>query len=626
MANGPWSSRPVPPAGRDEPPPARPRSGGFAHFIITVAGVFVGLAVFFIGAPLFLIGLAANAARPPAVPAAAVLELDLRGGLSDQENPSALALLQGRNRSVLGIEQVLRQAGRDSRVKGLLIRLPEGPMAPGEADELREAIRRFRADGKPVVAHSQGFYADGTIASTYEVGAASGELWMQPGSSLQVTGLARDDLFFKRFFDKYGVKADFQQRGQYKTAVNGFLYDDYTPAHRESELSWMSSVVNTAMVSAALDRHRDPRAVVGLLTAGPYLAEDAKAKGLIDQVGQVRDAEDAIIGKAGWGARVIRFEDYAAHVPSLESQPRSSGGGGPTVAVIEAEGDIVTGASHNAAAPLGGSRTIYSDDIAKAFYDAIDDHDVKAIVFRVNSPGGSDTASEQILSALRAAKAAGKPVVVSMGTYAASGGYWISSQANEIIAQPSTLTGSIGVFGGKFALGPALARFGIDQRDLKVGGDYADASSSVSAMTPSQRAATSAWMDHIYGGFIDRVAQGRKLPPARVREIAQGRVWTGAQAKGLGLVDHIGGFYDAVERAKALAGIQGLARLQAFGTESSPLDEIRRLFGQAQAGAHILGLAAGLAETPQARTVLSGAEEARLRAQGADVLMPDPFS
>jgi protease-4 len=590
-----------------------------------VAGVFVGLTVFFIGVPLFLIGLAANAARPPAVPAAAVLELDLRGGLSDQDNSSALDLFRGRSRSVLGIDQVLRQAGRDARVKGLLIRLPEGPIAPGEADELREAIRRFRADGKPVVAHSQGLYAEGTIASTYEVGAASGEIWMQPGSSFQVTGLAHDDLFFKRFFDKYGVKADFQQRGQYKTAVNGFLYDDYTPAHRESELSWMSSVLNTAVVNAAQDRHRDARALVGVMAAGPYLAEDARTKGLIDQVGQVRDAEDAILGKAGWGARFIRFEDYAAQTPSLESRP-PRGGGGPAVAVIEAEGDIMTGASRNAATPIGGGRTIYSDDIAKAFYDAIDDHDVKAIVFRVNSPGGSDTASEQILSALRAAKAAGKPVVVSMGTYAASGGYWISSQANEIVAQPSTLTGSIGVFGGKFAIGPALGRFGIDERDLKVGGDYADANSSGAPMTPAQRAAASAWMDRIYGGFIDRVAQGRKMTPEKVRGMAEGRVWTGAQAKALGLVDHIGGFYDAVERAKALAGIQGLARLQAFGAETSPLDQIRRMFGQAGAGVRILGVAAGLAEAPQARSVIGAAQEARLRSEGADVLMAEPFS
>ena len=215
----------------------------------------------------------------------------------------------------------------------------------------------------------------------------------------------------------------------------------------------------------------------------------------------------------------------------------------------------MTGQGDGPDPPRGGD-TVRSDDVSKAFYDAIDDKSVKAIVFRISSPGGSDTASEQILSAVRAAKAAGKPVVVSMGTYGASGGYWIASQANQIIAEPTTLTGSIGVFGGKFALGPALAVFGVDARDLKVGGDYADAFGMGAPMTPAQKVAFSAWMDRIYNGFVARVAAGRRLPEDRVRQIAKGRVWTGVQAKDLGLVDDVGGFYLAIDRAKALAGNQ----------------------------------------------------------------------
>ncbi len=223
---------------------------------------------------------------------------------------------------------------------------------------------------------------------------------------------------------------------------------------------------------------------------------------------------------------------------------------------------------------------------------------------------------------MRAAKAAGKPVVVSMGTYGASGGYWIASQADQIIAEPTTLTGSIGVFGGKFALGPALAVFGVDARDLKVGGDYADAFGMGAPMTPTQKAAFSAWMDRIYNGFVARVAVGRHLPQERVRQIAKGRVWTGAQAKGLGLVDDIGGFYLAVDRAKALAGIKGDARLEAFGGARSPLEALHRMFGAGAQGVRLLLTLISVADDPQARAVLGEVHDARLRADGATVLAP----
>jgi protease-4 len=289
--------------------------------------------------------------------------------------------------------------------------------------------------------------------------------------------------------------------------------------------------------------------------------------------------------------------------------------------VIQAEGDIVTGTGGRSN-PFGRSQNIYADDLAQAFYNAIADKTVKAIVFRVNSPGGSDTASEEILSAVRAAKAAGKPVVVSMGGYGASGGYWIASQASEIVAEPSTLTGSIGVFGGKFAIGPALAKFGVDVRGLSVGGDYAGAFGAAAPMTPAQRAAFGAWMDRIYGGFVARVAEGRRMTAARVEEIARGHVWTGAQAKALGLVDQLGGFPQAVDRAKALAGVTGEARLKAFSATPNPFAAFARLFGAGADGARLVAAAGELAQDPEAQALLQGLHEARLRAEGATVLAP----
>jgi protease-4 len=516
----------------------------------------------------------------------------------------------------MGIEQTLRLAERDDRVRGLMVRLPEGGIEPAAADELRGAFKRFRAAGKPILAHAQGLYADGTVVSTYELAAASGDIWMQPASSFQVTGFAHEDLFFKRFFDQHGVVPDFQQRYEFKNAVNPFLYDDYTPAHRMAELGWMGSVYSVALTDVAADRARPIGQIQGLIEAGPYGAETAMAKGLIDHVGQVKDAETAILAKAGDGARLINIEDYAAQ----SKAGAGLAGADPVIAVIALEGDIMTGSGGGG--PFGGSSTVRSDDVEKAFQAAIDDSDVKAIVFRVSSPGGSDTASEQILASVRAAKAAGKPVVVSMGTYAASGGYWISSQASRIVAQPTTLTGSIGVFGGKFALGEALGKFGLDLRGVSVGGDYADSSGARAPMTASQRAADSAMIDAIYDGFIRRVAQGRRLTEARVREIAKGRVWTGAQARGLGLVDQIGGFYDAVEAAKRLGGVTGEARLKRYDAQTSPLDAVRRLFGAGASGARIVAALGALAEAPAVRAAAGEVIDARARAAGALVLAP----
>jgi protease-4 len=585
------------------------------QFLITAAGVFAGLVIFMIGVPFVLIAMAASAAGPAPTPAKAVLELDLREPLSDQSPQSPLAGFARRGHSAMSILEGLRRAEKDDRIKGLLVRLPEGGVEPGLADELRLSIKHFRTSGKPVIAHSQGLYPSGAVTATYMLGAAADEFWMQPGASFQVTGLANEDIFLKRFFDKYGVKADYEQRYEFKNAVNGYLFDDYTPAHRAAELSWMGSVYDTDLKAAALDRKQDAAALKATLEAGPYLAEDVVANRLIDRLGQVREAQAAMLKKAGAGAEMVDFEDYAHGRTPRERGP------GPAVAVIEGEGDIVTGKDEGGN-PFRGGSSIYSDDIADSFYDAIKAKDVKAIVFRLNSPGGSDTASEQILSAIRAAKAAGKPVVVSMGTYGASGGYWVSSDASAIVAEPSTLTGSIGVFGGKFALGPALAKFGVDVRQLGVGGSYAGAYGLGAEFTPQQRAAFSHWMDRIYGNFITRVAEGRKLPVERVREIAKGHVWTGAQAKALGLVDEIGGFYDAVAKAKALAGITGEARLKRMSPNGSPFEALQKMMGVSAASVRTVAAAAGLLSDPRAQGVLDELGQARLRDQGALVLAP----
>jgi protease-4 len=589
------------------------------QFLLTMAGVFAGLLLFVVGVPFLLIVMAASAARAPATPAHAVLTLDLRQQITDQDPQNPLAAFRGGGLSVMSIVETLRAAETDDKVRAVYVRLPEGGIAPAAADELREAFIHFRKVGKkPVWAYSQGLYPSGIVTSTYMLGAASDQFWMQPSSSFQATGITSEDLFFKRAFDNYGITPQYQQRYEYKNAVNPYLYSDYTPAHREAQLSWMGSIYRSAIVTAAADRHKEPTAFVRTIEAGPYSAEQAMAAGLIDRVGQEHDAEAALKNAVGRRAEFVDFEDYAArvkHEPSMRV--------GPAVAVIGAEGAIMTG-TDEASNPFAGGQSIYSDDVAGAIYDAIDDHEVKAIVLRVSSPGGSDTASEQILAAVRAAKAAGKPVVVSMGTYAASGGYWISSQASEIVAQPTTLTGSIGVFGGKFVVSDALAKFGVDVRHLTVGGDYSSAYAADETFTPKQEAAFSAWMDRIYAGFVQRVADGRRLPVARVQQIAKGHVWTGVQGQALGLVDHLGGFYDAVDRAKALAGLKGDVRLKHMRATASPFDVLQRAMGVSSTSVRTLAASAWLLGDPRSQAVMDELMQARLRQQGATVLAPTP--
>jgi protease-4 len=587
------------------------------QFLITVAGVFAGLLLFFVGLPILVVSMLIAGARPGPAPADTVLTLDLREPLTDQEPNTPFAFLGGRSLSAVGVVQTLNRAAHDPAVKGLLVRLPESGIAPGEADEVRQALDAFRATGKPSIAFSQGVYASGFAPATYMLGAAAGQFWMQPGASLQVTGVGSEELFYKRFFDKYGLSADYQQREQYKTAVNPLLYDDYTAAHRESQTSWMTSIYDSEIAAAAADRKTDPAALKTTLEAGPYGADAALAHRLIDRTGELSDAVEALKGEAGDGARLMTL---AAYRNTRRTHPAVATG--PSIALIGAEGDIVTGTA-NSQGLTDAKSAVYSDDVAKAFQDAIEDADVKAIVFRVSSPGGSDTASEQIAAAVRQAVAARKPVVVSMGTYAASGGYWISSGASEIVAEPTTLTGSIGVFGGKLVIGPALARFGLDLRDLDVVGGFAGAYGSAQPFTPAQRAALSAWMDRIYQEFIGRVATGRHLPVAKVADIAKGRVWTGAQAKSLGLVDKLGGLSLATADARRLAGLapdEGVT-LKMVPGRRSPFEVLDKSLGLGARSLSAVATAAWLLGDPRSQAAIDALARERLQSSGQGAVL-----
>ena len=590
------------------------------QFFLTVLGVFAGLFLFLVVVPFILITVAiSSASTKEPTPSHTVLELDLREGITDQTPTNPFAAFGGSGLSTLQVVDTLAQAETDNRVKALLIRLPEGGITPAAADEIRQAVRRFRRSGKVVIAHSQGFQPVGTAVSSYMIGASASELWMQNTAAFQLAGFSADGVFLGRAFAKYGVTPQFEQRYEYKNAVNEYTESDYTPAHREAMTAWMTSIYTSALANAAQDRKLTPRALRTTIEAGPYSSAEARQRRLIDRIGQVEDAQNEAKRRAGRNAEIVEFADYAA------SKGERAGSGRNAIAIIGGEGAINTGTGGGS--PFGGGASIMSDDMAEAIYDAIEDKSVKAIVFRVSSPGGSPEASEQILAAVRAAKAAGKPVVVSMGDYAASGGYWISSEANWIVAQPSTLTGSIGVFGGKFVVAEALGRFGVDMRNLTVGGDYASAFSPSQSFTPAQRAAFAAQIDRTYDEFIARVAAGRRLPPARVREIARGRVWTGAQAKTIGLVDQLGGMEEAVAKARELARIPAdeSVRFKRYPTPESPFEALSQAFGVSGEAAQVLIGIGGVMNDPAAEATVRRIQADRARASGASVLADQPW-
>jgi len=482
--------------------------------------------------------------RGDGVPQNTVLELDLRQGMDDKSAASLLDLGEGRL-AIMDVVMGLDRASRDARVKGVVLRVGSGDLSLPKAEELRDALKQFKQSKKFVIAHSQSFYSGGL--GDYTLAAAADEIWMQPVSTFFSSGAGATTLFFKGLFDKVNATPQFIQRYEYKNAANVFTETDFTPAHREATMRVLQSWYDSAVAEAAADRKLAPAQLSALLDTSPMMVDAAKEKGLITNIGYEDDARDAAKKRAGSGADVIRFDRY------VQATRSSMGaGGGSTIALVHAAGDIVEGGNDGA---LGSTTTsIAGDTFADAIREATADRNVKAILLRVDSPGGSAIASDQILEALKKARAAGKPIVVSMGSVAASGGYYISVVADKIVAQPGTLTGSIGVIFGKVAVGKSLELAGVEGRELGVGKNAL----FLSGMTPwnaDQLASANAQADAVYADFTQKVAAGRKLPLERVQALARGRVWTGADAKERGLVDELGGFWTAVADVKKLAGI-----------------------------------------------------------------------
>lgn len=540
----------------------------FTSFFATLAALVVfclgGVVVCF----LFIAALAAVGEKPVVVQKGSYLVLDLSASIQDtpeqveglDELADAFGSAGPRQLQLRVVTRALQAAAKDGDIAGLYIRgqLRSAGYGSGFAalKELREAIQGFKASGKPVKA-----YLAFATTKDYYVASTAGELTLDPYGAVLMPGLASQPMFFAGAFEKFGIGVQVTRVGKYKSAVEPFTRKDMSPENRAQTQKLLDDIWGELVAGIEQSRQLKPGTVQAAVDSeGLLRPEVAQRLKLVDRVAYldtVLDDLKAATGRKGskQAFKQINLKDYAKLVSGdgLVARRRTDGkiefgsGGRGKIAILYAEGEIIDGTGKDRGYVWGGTT-------AREIRELRQDDSVKAIVLRVNSPGGSASASEAILRELQLARRQ-KPVVVSMGAVAASGGYWISTYADRIFAEPNTITGSIGVFGMFLNFqGLANDRLGLTFDTVKTG-KFADATTVVRPKTDEELAIFQHYIDWIYDQFIGKVAESRKLARATVQEIAQGRVWSGAEAKALGLVDELGGLDAALKHAAGKAGL-----------------------------------------------------------------------
>jgi protease-4 len=481
--------------------------------------------------------------REPAVPANATLVLRVGGALTELAPNDVVGYLRGNKQpTVRSIVDNLRKAKVDSRVRAVLLK-PTGFESPfwAKVQEIREAVLDFKKSGKPIYAYLE-YGGD----REYYLATAADKVFLMPSTPLDLTGVATYELFLRGTFDKIGVYPDLHRIGDYKTAVNTFKEKGYTPAHKEMDASLNRDLYEQIVRGIADGRKKNDADIRQLFDDGPFLPEDALRAGLVDDV-QYEDQVDEKL-RAGEQRRHLDTDDYARI--SLSSLGLNKG---PRVAVIYASGTITSGKSGYD--PVNGA-IAGSETLIEYIRQARRDSAVRAIVLRVDSPGGSTIASDAIWRELVVTKKerTDRPLVVSMSDLAASGGYYIAMPAQVIVAQPSTLTGSIGIFGGKFVTGGVYEKLGARIESTSIG-KHAEINSPARPYNPDELKKLQEQLHSFYDQFVEKVAESRHSTPEKIDALAQGRVWTGRQAKQNGLVDELGGLERAIAVAKERAKI-----------------------------------------------------------------------
>jgi len=512
--------------------------------------------------------------REPAIAGSTILTLDLNHSLVEAAPEDAFTrLLLEETVSLRDVLDALQRAGDDNRIKGVFARLGSDEMGTATVQELRDAITAFRAKGKFAIAFADTFGEFSPGNRSYYLATAFDEIWLQPLGAVGLTGLRVESPFFRGTFDKLAIVPRLDHRSEYKSAMNTMTDKEMGAPQREETTAIVKSIFGQMRRDVAASRRIGETEFTAIVDGGPYQATEAENLRLVDHLGYRDEAIAGARARAGGIAallRPLRYLDRAGR-PNRE---------GPTIALIYGTGVIQRGESSEN--PLSGSGVLGAESVAHAFRAALADPEVRAIVFRINSPGGSAVASETIWRETTRARTANIPVIVSMGDVAGSGGYYIAAAADKIVAQPATLTGSIGVVAGKMIVAGLWTKLGVSWGTVQEGAD-AGMFSSLEDYTPDGERHFESFLDSVYAGFKDRVAAGRHLDMDSVERIARGRVWTGEDAKSRGLVDELGGYDVALRLAKVAAHLDPEAKitLKTYPRERDVREQIAsRLFGR----------------------------------------------
>ncbi len=480
------------------------------------------------------------------VPSRTILEANLEQPLAEDipETPSAKLMLTDRHTLRDVVDAIDRGAG-DDRVVGMVANIGAAPMGLAQVQEIREAVERFRAHKKFAVAYSETFGEFGPGNSAYYLATAFDQIYLQPSGDIGLTGIILESPFVKGTLGKLGVTFHGDHRYEYKNALNFFTETKYTAPHKEAMTAIIASWFNQMKEGICQARQIAPDKFQSIVDAGPYLGQEAVTAKLVDGVAYRDDVYDQVKKKGGEGAELLYLDKYLDRAGHPHQR-------GKNIALVFGVGAVTRGKSDYD--PVQGSQNMGSDTVAGAIRAAAADKDVKAILFRVDSPGGSYVASDAIWREVVQARHAGKPVIVSMGNLAGSGGYFVAMAADKIVAQPGTITASIGVLGGKMLTSGLWDKLGLSWDEVHQGNN-ATMFTGTHDYTPAEWARFQAWLDRVYVDFTGKVADGRKLPKEKVLAIAKGRIWSGKDAKNLGLIDELGGYDTALKLAKKAAGI-----------------------------------------------------------------------
>lgn len=543
----------------------------------TVFAAFLVLVLFFVMLPVLIMPDLLTGQKSVDLPEVALLELDFGETLTDQPLIGHYAASRSdKMQSVIKVVEALARAESDSRVRGLFLTMgPDVDLPVAQAEEIRDALKSFRANDKFVVVHAHEFQSANIGA--YYAASESDQLWLQPEGQFASAEVEVKSLFSRHLGQTAELAALDDTSKEYAAPLNAFTRPGLAGARQQIYGSILETIEERTTSGIAASKGITAQQVHDLLRGGPYTASHAVSAGLVSHLGGGREARVSAMNMAGSRAKAVGLQDYLRAAGSIYDE-------GTVIAVVYAEGAITPDRGEDKVQGINADRT------AKAIRDAADNKDVEAVLFRIDSAGGSPVASDQIWKAVKYARDSGKPVVVSMGSVAASGGYYVALAADRIIAQPTTITGSIGLVDGKFVLGGAYGSLGLTVSDTLAGAPAPGNVANPGAGGDAPWQSVNEVLGNFYTDFTVKVALERGMSIEAVHDVASGRVWSGAQAMELGLIDDLGGFRYAINETRKMIGLSAAApvELRVWPGPASPWQRITQLMDVSASAAKVM--------------------------------------